>query len=316
MIITAELVAQAGQMGLVTQREIGDGLVGVRELDGDRLLTVTVHSHPVAYVRREPTSCASGGGVLDRERAVLSAVRDTDCVPQVLAGSPEESLWLSVLDGAELSEQHRNMAEYAEICQAWGATLGRLHTLPVRFSGRWTAPRPEVLDTRQLARTVRTAGARSAYATVFETFQASQPLRAAAVEVAERWTARHWIHGNLTPAHVLVTDRPALRIGFVDLAEAGLGDPAWDLASAVEVIAGLSRNWHTSAVALVEYFMQGYRHAAGPARLYPAVQALRALTIAWQLAGDPSPDRDELSFWLDRARQHGARAAERVYLAA
>jgi len=161
MIITAELVAQAGQMGLVTQREIGDGLVGVRELDGDRLLTVTVHSHPVAYVRREPTSCASSGGVLDRERAVLSAVRDTDCVPQVLAGSPEESLWLSVLDGAELSEQRRNMAEYAEICQAWGATLGRLHTLPVRFSGRWTAPRPEVLDTRQLARTVRTAGARS-----------------------------------------------------------------------------------------------------------------------------------------------------------
>ena len=36
MIITAELVAQAGQMGLVTRREIGDGLVGVRELDGDR----------------------------------------------------------------------------------------------------------------------------------------------------------------------------------------------------------------------------------------------------------------------------------------
>ena len=133
MIITAELVAQAGQMGLVTQREIGDGLVGVRELDGDRLLTVTVHSHPVAYVRREPTTSASTDGTLDRERAVLSAVQDTECVPQVLAGSPEESLWLSVLDGAELGEQRRNMAEYAEICQAWGATLGRLHTLPVRF---------------------------------------------------------------------------------------------------------------------------------------------------------------------------------------
>ena len=64
MIITAELVAQAGQMGLVTQREIGDGLVGVRELDGDRLLTVTVHSHPVAYVRREPTTSASTDGTL------------------------------------------------------------------------------------------------------------------------------------------------------------------------------------------------------------------------------------------------------------
>ena len=53
MIITAELVAQAGQMGLVTQREIGDGLVGVRELDGDRLLTVTV------TVIRWPTSDAN-----------------------------------------------------------------------------------------------------------------------------------------------------------------------------------------------------------------------------------------------------------------
>ena len=238
MIITAELVAQAGQMGLVTQREIGDGLVGVRELDGDRLLTVTVHSHPVAYVRREPASCTPAGGALDRERAVLCAVRDTDCVPQVLAGSPEESLWLSVLDGAELGEQRRNMAEYAEICQAWGATLGRLHTLPVRFSGRWTAPRPGILDTRRLARVVRTAGSGSAYAAVFHTLESSLALRAAAGEVAERWTARHWIHGNLTPAHVLVSDRPALRIGFIDLAEAGLGDPAWDLASAIEVIAG------------------------------------------------------------------------------
>ena len=247
---------------------------------------------------------------------MLSAVQDTDCVPQVLAGSPEESLWLSVLDGAELSEQRRNMAEYAEICQVWGATLGRLHTLPVRFSGRWTAPRPGVLNTRQLARTVRTAGSGSAYAAVFETFESSLPLRAAAVEVAERWTARHWIHGNLTPAHVLVTDRPALRIGFIDLAEAGLGDPAWDLASAIEVIAGLSRNWHTAAGALVEYFMQGYRHSAGPARLAPAMLAMRALTIAWQLAGDPSPDRDELSFWLNRAQQHGDRAAARVYVAA
>ncbi len=91
MIITAELVAQAGQMGLVTQREIGDGLVGVRELDGDRLLTVTVHSHPVAYVRREPTSCASTGGALDRERAVLSAVRDTDCVPRCWPARPRRA---------------------------------------------------------------------------------------------------------------------------------------------------------------------------------------------------------------------------------
>lgn len=316
MSLTTELVAQAGQMGLVTQREISDGLVGVGELDGGRLLTVTVHSHPVAYVRPEPSPCASPGVALDRERAVLSAIRDIDCVPEVLAGSPEESLWLTVLDGAELSDQRRNMAEYAEICQAWGATLGRLHALPVRFSGRWTAPRPGVLDTRQLARTVRAARPGSAYAEVFGAYQSSFALRTAAVDVAERWTARHWIHGNLTPAHVLVTDRPSLRIGFIDLAEAGLGDPAWDLAAAIEVIAGLSRGWQASAGALVEYFMQGYRHAAGPAQLWPAVQAVRALTIAWQSAGDPSGDRDELSFWLNRARLHADRAALRGYAVA
>jgi len=146
---------------------------------------------------------------------------------------------------------------------------------------------------------------------VLKAYESSSDLRAATREVDERWTELHWIHGNLNATNVVVDHQPALRVSFVDRDGVGLGDPAWDLASAVDVIAWLSPGWHAFPQALVDYFLLGYRRAGGPGRLYPAMQAVRALGTAVWAATHESADGKNLetgvSAWLDRARAHAAR---------
>jgi len=64
---------------------------------------------------------------------------------------------------------------------------------------------------------------------------------------------------------------------------------------------------------LVDYFLLGYRRAGGPARLYPAIQAVRALATAVWVAETPQQPtgqedvQADLAFWLDRARAYAGR---------
>jgi hypothetical protein len=85
----------------------------------------------------------------------------------------------------------------------------------------------------------------------------------------------------------MVEEQPALQVSFLDLESGGLGDPAWDLASAVDTITWLSPRWHVVAQPLVYYLILGYRRAGGPGRLYPAIQAVRALATAVWVAELP-----------------------------
>ncbi len=310
-MITAELIDQASRLGLVTQRELDAGWVDIVDQDDERLQTLTVHGHPVAQVRTDENRMANGA--LERERLTLLAMADLDGVPAALGGSPGVSVWSTVLAGRPLGEQSRTVAEYAEIAQAWGSMLARLHTYPIRVPGPCAAPRPQLLDVRALARIAKSAGWESPPATVLHAYLASNGLRAAAVEVAERWDAQQWIHGNLTPRHVLVAERPTVRIGLIGLCRAGLGDPAWDIAAAIEVITRQSVDWHAPAESLIEYFLQGYRHVAIPPRLYPGIQALAALNFAWDLATRPSPRPDDLTYWIQRSQLHADRAPAHSY---
>ena len=64
---------------------------------------------------------------------------------------------------------------------------------------------------------------------------------------------------------------------------------------------------------LIDYLLLGYRRAGGPARLYPAMQAVRALTTALQVAGSvdesnrPEGERADVTILLKRARWYAAR---------
>jgi hypothetical protein len=247
--------------------------------------------------------------------------------------SPELVAQAGPFGGADLVQQRGTVAEMAQICQTWGATLAALRTTAAHGSSAPLAVRPWVINPEHRPAWKRPASMRTAsmrpgstgtasmrtllpdlgYAAVLRAYESSCELRVAAREVDERWTELHWIHGNLTATSVLVEHQPTLRVSFIDPHGLGLGDPAWDLAAAVDMITWLSPRWRTTPPPLVDYLILGYRRAAGPGRLYPAIQAVRALATAMWVADSPHESAGEayveetLEFWLNRARAYAAR---------
>jgi Ser/Thr protein kinase RdoA (MazF antagonist) len=227
--------------------------------------------------------------------------------------APELVAQVGPFGGADLVQQRGTLAELAQICQTWGAAIATLHTTAVHGPSAPLAVRPWVINPEHRSASMRTVSPGSAYTAVLRTYESSCELRVAAREVDERWTELHWIHGNLTATNVLVEHQPALQISFIDPKAVGIGDPAWDLAAAVDMIAWLSPRWRTTPQPLVDYLILGYRRAGGPGRLYPAIQAVRALATAVWAADSPYESSSkahvegQLEFWLDRARMYAAR---------
>jgi Phosphotransferase enzyme family len=225
--------------------------------------------------------------------------------------------------GADLVQQRGTVAELAQICQTWGATLADLHTTAAHGSSAPLAARPWVINPEHRPASMRQPSMRPGsmrtglpglgHPGVLRAYESSCELRVAAREVDERWTELHWIHGNLTATNVLVEHQPALRVSFIEPHGVGLGDPAWDLASAVDMIRWLSPRWRTMPQPLVDYLILGYRRVGGPGRLYPAIQAVRALATAMWVTDSPHESvgkahvEERLEFWLDRARAYAAR---------
>ena len=145
------------------------------------------------------------------------------------SGGPLRPIDWRPVGAADLAEQ-RGRGELAQICQAWGAAIAALHTTSTHHSSAPLAARPSVVNPRHLTVSMSGAAARSGYAAVRRACESSRDLRAAIREVDERWTELHWIHGDLTASNVQVELRPALRVSFLGLKDAGLGDSAWDLA--------------------------------------------------------------------------------------
>ena len=78
------------------------------------------------------------------------------------------------------------------------------------------------------------------------------------------------------------------------------------------MITWVSPCWHAMPQPLVDYLLLGYRRAGGPGRLYPAMQAVRALATAIWVAraawvGGAGSRQAELATWLDRAHAYAAR---------
>jgi aminoglycoside phosphotransferase (APT) family kinase protein len=230
-------------------------------------------------------------------------------------------LTLSGVGGVSLARQRGSVAELAAMCQGWGSAVAALHTMPTHSSAPPLAPRPWVLNPRNLMPSMKSAAKGQGFGTVLEAYESTRDLRAAVREVDERWIELHWIHGDLSATNVVVEQRPSLRISFLGLEGAGLGDAAWDLASAADTIAWLSPRWQVQSQPLVEYFLLGYRRAGGPGRLYPAMQAVRALTTAFRLAdlppGSTAPEhiRAELAVWLERAQAYAERVGRLMAVA-
>jgi hypothetical protein len=230
--------------------------------------------------------------------------------------------------GADLAQQRVLLLSWLRSARHGARSLAALHTTATHGPSAPLAARPWVINPEHRPASMRsgsmspssisTASTRSGlpslgYAAVLRAYESSYELRAAAREVDERWTELHWIHGNLTATNVLVEHQPALRVSFIDPCGVGLGDPAWDLAAAVDMITWLAPRWGVTPQLLADNLILGYRRAGGPGHLYPAIQAVRALATAVWVADPPyessseAPVEGKLEFWLDRACGYAAR---------
>jgi hypothetical protein len=274
------LVARAVTAGLITAREVAERAV---ELRGSVLV---LHGQPIAYARSQ--GVPGGPDATDRELRVLRLLADTGLVPE-LCGR-DGVTWTTAVRGERLSTVGGTMAELAEICQRWGAAVAALHLTRIAAASQPPlAPRPWVLDPDRLPRTMRPAPAGSARAFVLRTLLGDRGLQRTVSRVADRWSADHWTHGDLTADRILVQHAPELRVRFVDLRGGGLGDPAWDLAGALETVseltAGPQAPWGSAnAACLTDFLLLGYRRAGGSAPVDAGTRALRIVTRAWEQA--------------------------------
>jgi hypothetical protein len=271
-----DLLTSALAAGLVTGREVAEGVVAVH---GAALL---LHGRPIAYARR--------GELALRELRCLRLLADTELVPSVLRSEAGGICWTEAVRGTRLTELRGTMAELADACQTWGAALASLHQTRIAVGTEAPlATRPWVLDPDRLPRGMRQAPGGSARAYVLRTLRSDRGLLRTAARAADRWSADHWTHGELTGDRVLVQRAPDLRVRFVDLHAGGLGDPGWDLAGAMDTIAELTAGrrapWGPSSGAcLSDYLLQGYRRAGGTALVDAGTRALRLMARAWLAA--------------------------------
>ncbi|MDN5803253.1 MAG: aminoglycoside phosphotransferase family protein [Microlunatus sp.] len=290
-LVESELLARAARVGLVTSREVGDRAVMLQTYEEGRRYAVVLHGRPIAWIQVPQKSSPAGRGEdpLVRQRQILRQLVGTDLAPLELVVDGVE-LWTLAGRGSAMGAVTTSTAELAEVCQAWGAATAALHRFGTGSLGAApTAPLPWVLKPDRLPPAMRQVPAGSARALVLRTLDNDRALIRTVQRIADRWSARHWMHGNLTEDRVLVDRSSELRIRFTDFAVGGLGDPAWDLAAAVDTIERLAGDpdavWgDTNAGCLVEFFLHGYRRAGGPGVLDPGMRALRTVTRAWDQA--------------------------------
>lgn len=300
-----DLLTGALRFGLVTARELASPGVELRRHPaGEDRATLLVHGRAIAYARCRYADGGLNAGRHDaggHERRCLQLLADTDLVPGVL-GHDDAVTWVEAVRGQRLDAVSGTMAELADICQSWGAALARLHLVPVRAAADPPrAPRPWMLDPERLPRAMRQLPATSARAAVVRIVRDDRDLLRTAARAADRWADDRWTHGDLAPDRVLVQLAPEVRVRFVDLCGAGLGDPGWDLAAAVESIVELTGGprapWGAaSASCLADYLLRGYRRAGGPASIDAGTRALSVVARAWSAAralddaaGHPAP---------------------------
>jgi aminoglycoside phosphotransferase (APT) family kinase protein len=301
------LLAGACELGLVSRREIDAGLADVSTQPSGRpaaarpLHTVTVRGHPVAYVKVAARSART------RERQTLQRLSQVDLAPRVLAEKADDQLWLAALPGrtlrATVAANATDLAGLADICRAWGAALAALHRQPTPASAEPAAPRP----------TLCSSGADwVAHEVIAQAVHGDRALGSALELVARRWSERYWIHGAPAADHVLVALQPCLEVRFVGFGRAGLGDPGWDLAFALNTIAELvdpcpETESDSKASLLGDYFLHGYRRAGGPGHVHPTMVAVHALSMAHAVASRPDGTRADRGWsvlrWLTRSRQ-------------
>lgn len=284
-------------------------------LDAGEVLAGEVAAHPrtrsnvvhrierrgaaLAYVKqRGDASLLDGDDAVANERASLAALAGLGCVPGLLPVDDPDAVWVAAVPGVGLGEIPPGGGRFDAACRALAAALASLHTRPVCTPSTLPrAPIPWALHPDDLPSSMHAGPSASACHAVLEAAR-SPEVRGALDWAAARWSESAIIHGDVSVGNVIVDHD---RVVLVDWEGAGLGDPAWDLATAVATLRDLGS---TAEVFLTEYWRLG-----GPARLDDAILTARAVHTAWQVAvlglqrEDPGLDGQE---HLAGARRHAA----------
>ncbi|GAA2100125.1 hypothetical protein GCM10009841_14550 [Microlunatus panaciterrae] len=312
MLTAPELVAHAAQAQLVTSRDVLIGAVTISdESRSNHVQVISVHDQPIVYVKqRGAASLLDGDDAIGHERAALTSLADLGLVPQMIMVADQRTLWTTALAGTALTRRQGPVTDLVAVCAAWGVALATLHQWPTTAVPSLLAPRPWALQLDTLPPSM--AGAETAELRAVLRARDEPELRQAAETADRDWTHDRWIHGDLSAANVLVRDHDHQpQLTFIDFEAAGLGEPGWDVATVIDSLEWMAPVWQAPSEPLVEHFLTGYRTAGGSGRATSALQAMRALMTAWQLAArslqEPTPGLgDDVAALLDRARRFAA----------
>lgn len=280
------LVRRAVATGVVDAGAVLAGRVSLVPCSWSNLLhRLELDGRPVAFVKQSGEAASLDGpqgDVSAREGRALRLLAGTALathLPAALPGSDEETLWTAVLPGTPLVEVLARQP--VELAGELGSLLATLHQLPLT-GAEPAAPMPWPL-LEQLPPSLATTPADSEPGKVLASrlHEHAEPLRRAAAE----WQPGAWIHGDLSPTNVLVTEL-APRLRLLDLECAGLGDPAWDLATITGSLrAALAVLAPDRAEPTVQSLVTAYQDAGGPGRASPGLELAHTLCHEFRVRG-------------------------------
>ncbi len=299
MLSASDTLAQAFSLGLLSADDVLSGHAWVVDASGSHrvhLVGVGIGASATARaVVKTPglVSMLDGDDPVRAERLALRHLAGSGLTPQLLCDedpprgvlSSARQLWTGAVPGEVLAAQGGADTSTRTPFADWGTTLAALHRLPVQ-GGEPVAPLPWILDHPTTA--PGHLGGRAAPRAVREVLAGVQERTALAHalnSLAASWRRTGWCHGDASPANAIVRsvlsahDDVDCAVVLVDLEHAGLGDPDWDLATALDGIGTITPDGSLAQARRAE-FLDGYRAAGGPGRQDPRHLAARAVLSA------------------------------------
>jgi hypothetical protein len=299
------LVKQAVSAGVVNPAAVLDG--GLSMLDESRtnhVHVLQVDGVPLAYAKQRGWAATiDGDDPVAAERRALTVLGSSGLVPPLLPIDTTDVVWIESLHPCTVLYQLLADAPRGKVItavRAWGQAMATLHRWSTRFGSAPVSAKPWILDCDRTPAHLAEAAADSEVAMVLAGLRGNPGIRSALASVAESWSALHWIHGDANTANAVARALGPYqwRVWFVDLETAGLGSPSWDLATAYDSLEFHGLTHSVDMRPVLGALLDGYRSAAGPARLTRGVLTARAALTAVQVAAanDPnSPIRSGLS---------------------